>query len=477
MAPTNPTQRLGLSGAGSSTLAFLRGHIAASKSGHMTHTRLDGGTYTVHPSDMAEFQRCVGDDLCRGREIPAISEIHSMVFPFYVDIDLEVGVTQLTDEAVLEITSIMNAQLARFYPDDARTSITKCLVCTKTGDGPEPGKTEGRYKHGAHLHWPNVIVNRDQARQIVAGMNAGLGVGKQWKQLLGAERIDWEEMLDCSVYDNGLRIVGAVKARTCGVCKNKPAEKIHCTECGCTGYMYSHRVYKLRAVVQDQEFDEGEIKKYVNQQKVVEHTSVRTKNEAVETAGFARYPLCPHPPSDRKRKGTATDPTDKAIAQMRKKTMFVDSAKNNVARELLNRLAGRFKDRYANCILEVRCNEKGDQYMALISGDGRHFCMNKQREHSGNRNYMKIQHDGKGSARAFMCCFSTKPTTDMSGRSCKGWCSESVKLTKEERSVLFADGPLTDLRGLKGGGPANMAVDAFGQQNVDLPKPPLMQVD
>ena len=427
--------RQGLCGTGGKTFAFLKQRRA--RGSVVTHTRLDNGKFEIHDCEMDEFRQCVAEDMCKGL-LPALSEFHTVVFPFYADVDLEVKVPSLTDEAILEMARVMNCQIAKFYPEAIHDDITHCLVCTKSGE-PEPGKAEGTYKTGVHLHWPKLLVDREQARQLLAGMNAGLGLCDKWPALLGTQ-VAWEDVLDASVYSTGLRVVGAPKARKCACSQ---ADRNFCEACGGVGHLYNSRAYMLRTVVQGDVVDETALRKYrANPRRIVDYTSVRTKHSEV-TPGFERYHLCPQPPHEKKRKGAAVHPTDKAVATVKRTTTHaVSSAAANAARELLNELAGvEFKDRFARCILDVRQHENGKELTVLFNGDGCHFCINQQREHGGNRNYMKIVNNQKSPAHAFLKCFSCKPSA-VSDMSCKDFRSRAVKLSPQQRYALFQDKPV-----------------------------------
>lgn len=424
----------GICGTGGKTFAFLKQRRA--RGSVVTHTRLDNGKFEIHNSEVEEFQNCVAEDI-RSGNVPSLSEFHTVVFPFYADVDLEIPVQTLTDEAILEMTIIMNSQIGRFYPEAIHKDIMHCLVCTKSGP-PEPGKKDGTFKNGVHLHWPNLLVDREQARQLLAGMNAGLGLCAKWPALMGTA-VSWEEVLDASVYSTGLRLVGAPKARKCACAQ---ADRNFCDICGGVGHVYNTRAYTLRTVVQGDAVDERALRKYtVNVEKLVFLTSVRTHISEV-TPGFARYHLCPQPPNEKKRNGAAAHPTDKAVATVKRKTTHAaGAAAAKAARELLEELAGfEFKDRYARCILDVRQHENGNEFTVLFNGDGCHFCINQQREHGGNRNYMKIVNNQKSPAYAFLKCYSCKPSA-VSDISCKDFRSRAVKLSQAQRHALFQDQP------------------------------------
>ena len=171
-------------------------------SGEPTHTVMTGGRYYVSDGENADTLQCLIKDaigLARrdpgNVQLPCLAQLHTQVFPFYVDMDIKVPKADLSKADVVRMVARMAGQLARFWPDNAEPFV--CVVCRRTGNATSDSSgaaigVEGppRYKHGLHVHWPGVRVDVDMTRQIRVGMIAGLD-RDTWLETLGIVHPDW----------------------------------------------------------------------------------------------------------------------------------------------------------------------------------------------------------------------------------------------------------------------------------------------
>ena len=238
--------------------------------------------------------------------VPPLTENHTMVFPMYVDLDLEARVPELRTEVLERIVIRMNAQVQRFFED--RHPAFECIVCDKSG-GAKP-LDGGMYKHGVHLQWPELRVTVDQAYELRVSMIAGLDM-EDWAEGLDAARVDWDKAVDKAVYAKGLRMVGAPKANKCPKCGNQTARRAQCQRCKRKG-VYDPSHYKIAFVVVGDERHEARTKYFAdNVLRLLIATTVRCEDETV-TPGYQRYVGCPVVPSAGGKR--AASPTPRASA-------------------------------------------------------------------------------------------------------------------------------------------------------------------
>jgi hypothetical protein len=128
------------------------------------------------------------------------------------------------------IVEVFQEVLGCMYPSKETLRV---VVCTTD---PKP-KKENTMHHGAHLHWRDLIVNTEIARNIRHRVIRAL------RKKLG--NIGWKDIYDASVYGKaGLRMKGSMKMVTCQACKRDP----ECVHCGGRGRVKDPRVYMPSAV-------------------------------------------------------------------------------------------------------------------------------------------------------------------------------------------------------------------------------------
>ena len=267
----------------------------------ISYTLFTGGSYFVRDGmEMERFYNFFAIDVRRGT-VPAINEIHSIKFPMYADFDFRLPVPIVPRDAICRIVSIANEQIGRFFPcgddDDDEARSFRCVVCSKSNGGVDCG--EGKWKHGLHMHWPELILQVEQAFILRLSIIAGLDRHTDWTELMGCRRPEWSAIVDEGVYrrsstssvrSGGLRMIGAPKAKKCKAC-----HKDHlCTECG--GHNNRHiidmNVYVPYGVLVGPRFvDDAALRDDVHA--LVMATTVRRDMSVQLTAGFTPYVGCP----------------------------------------------------------------------------------------------------------------------------------------------------------------------------------------
>ena len=379
------------------------------------YTLFTGGSYFVedgHKSSM--FYNMYALDLRKGT-VPAINEIHSIKFPMYVDMDIKAPTPTLSSECIAVIVSTVSEQLDRFFP---HSPPFRCVVCTKTKGGTECDN--GTWKHGIHLHWPEVVVQVEQAFQLRMSMIVGLDRRIDWTSLVGIKRPQWSSIVDEGVYrrdssmsarSGGLRMIGAPKAKKCKACKSDM-----CLECGFHNnrHVIDTNVYTLYGVMCASSFiDDSELRHDTHA--LVMATTVRRHSSVELTLGYTPYVGCPLAPSalalassssSRKRKPANDDDTKRLGARFLVNSEIDNPHVVQVVRSLLV----RHSSHYDRSRPSIRFD--GQSYRVTLSGDGATYCLNKQAPHNSMRVYMEIVRSG-ASCISRMRCWCTVSYTHL----------------------------------------------------------------
>lgn len=426
------------------------------KRGEPTHTLMTGGVFRVNDSLTANqsILNTLADSLMNPLvEIPCVTEQHTAVFPMYLDLDMEVPVTALSDDCIERIVSIASSQLARFFDMLPMDESLEAIVLTKKKAKELDG---GRlYKHGIHVIFPKVFVVANTARQIRLGMISGLSV-MRWMSMLGVEEPVWDNILDVQVYTNGLRMIGAPKASPCPECwigRRRIPDRTSCNTCRTRFNCHKTdktNVYKtgmiLRGGVRDIAYETKlTLKQWVHK------TTVRCSNGQKETPGFRVYSGCPR----------VLDIPGKRASSKRPRDLFVGDNQNLAARfrnappitdheviRILTAHLHRHSEKYSECVVS-NVKRYNKTIIACVVGDHSQYCLNKQDYHRSNRVYMKIEWHGKQYVSR-MYCFCKCAVSDRPGpsviplgfnpmtqTSCADFRSYPINVSKADEHVLF----------------------------------------
>ena len=414
------------------------------KTGSLSHTLFTGSSYFVPDEYLSELYNTLGEDLRNGN-MPAINEIHTKKFPMYLDIDLQTHVDELTRDAIFKISTIANKQISRFYTSNTRPF--SCIICTKSNGGVQI--KDGVWKYGLHMHWPDLILEVEQAFYIRESIIAGLDF-EEWESELGISRPPWNTIVDEAVYrrdgkaerSGGLRMVGAPKAKKCDNC----ATLSSCHLCGLQNgrYIMDNNVYVLFEVVFVGEngllcIDTEKKGYYTNKAKLIHKTSVRRVQANLDvTPGFKPYIGCPTPflfatTSTGKRKCTDTDDSaSKRLGVRFKKSEVVEELE---VVDIVKSLLIKHSPHYARSRMAIRFD--GKAYNITLTGDGGRFCLNKGECHSSQHVFMEIVK--RTSAIHYgsrMRCFNKKQVNRLDGM-CQTFKSPFIDLSTKEVARLF----------------------------------------
>lgn len=409
-------------------LALYLQRKPAGSNNPVSHALMTGGSAFVDDDCMNTFYMRAAESV-RGENMPAVSEHHTPIFPFYVDKDLCITKEVISDAVIFRMAQVMTFQIQRFYEG----MVLQCIVCTKTLGAKL--QADGTYKHGIHIHWPGARVNIDMALQIRMSMIVGLE-RESWQVDLGSNGINWHEVIDEAVYRTGLRMIGAPKASPCPSCKGKRGT--HCAACHAynNNKIVDMSVYKLHTALTGNEFDAALFSNLNgNLNQLLRKTSVRCREHETLTPGYAVYAGCPPVAASSTKKGKRkADPHDnsgKVEARFRR-----DSEVTNpqIVQIMRKRLMIHCKEYEQS---RMRILYSNNEYRVILSGDGSTYCTNKADYHNGNHAYMVVKQSKSKSYVSMMRCFCKKPTVRISGAPCSNWTGPSSTLEDSDIALLF----------------------------------------
>ena len=217
-----------------------------------THLLLDGGKLVVTTAREDEFRKNVVSNIKRG-VANFITELRTPIFRMHIDLDIyepiEKPMTRtLLREWVGHMVHVVSEFFPLLIPDDPTMDAFAAIICTTpTKLNVEKHKMLWA-KTGAHIIFPFVYVNSDQAIVIRSGLIQHFEkvYGRRHKHNI------WEDVFDAQVYkSNGLRMIGSFKMENCSSCKGKPSKIKTCKtgQCDGSGKYSSNRCYRVTDVV------------------------------------------------------------------------------------------------------------------------------------------------------------------------------------------------------------------------------------
>ena len=250
-----------------------------------------------------------------------------------------------------------------------------------------------------------------------------------WTDALGVARVDWEEALDRSVYNTGLRVLHCPKARSAPRAHQKPTRRARPAASSTTATR-STRASTARANVKALErrarAASSARELHAPLTRLVRATSVRVDARAEHevTPGYRVYDGCPPlrvgtAAGKRKRPGAPSASSDRLCGACRAPT--ASAGVTDPARlAIMRRLVAQHTPGVRQSTLRVRLAEsKGvGRYSVLLSGDGARYCTNKRDYHRSNNVHMEVWRDRNhlhGGVRSVMRCWCRCPAVRAGG--------------------------------------------------------------
>lgn len=337
------------------------------------------------------------------------------------------------------------------------------------------------WKHGVHLHVPDLHLSLREALLVRAGLAASLGrAPEEWIPLLGRalDRAGWEDILDEQVYSKranggGLRVIGAPKAKRC--CAGCPACAPYGGFAVDPSFYWPSQAYSGWAGADEgaepifpPRLDEATLRSLNRGGEggvilALKLTTVRTSADQIHP-GFVEYQGCPVLPADSVFfRGPAAAPAsegkkrlalskhekealrlkdNRGMASSRAASESVVVTDPAVRRTVLAILV-EFSPHYRNVTTQIRLINN-ERYYVVLRDEGSRYCLNKGGFHNSSTAYLSIRKDARGrfTYEAVMKCHCKKldwraPEDGGMGYTCTNFFLPRG-LTTERRDVLFA---------------------------------------
>tara|TARA_B110000483_G_C18197484_1_gene543719 strand:+ start:1298 stop:2527 length:1230 start_codon:yes stop_codon:yes gene_type:complete len=344
----------------------------------ITHFMFNGGKLDIS-SDHETFQEMYSKYI---KFKNCIVEKKTDFFKFFVDFDI------LSEEIINldEYVCTIQTTLSNLYKKDS-------LVCIVTGadKNKEVTKNGTMYlKQGFHLHWPDIIVDKETAKCIRKNLVINLTniFGKNDKHF-----DSWEKIIDKCVYENnGLRLVGSDKCTISDGIKH-----------------YEERIYILKEVYIETKKDESLFNFYnTDTFHLVKDTSIRSDAKKItETHGFLEY--------------VETEETIETSSG-NLVTLSRTSVEYKAIEKFFKLHATGYRAEDIRAISQVK-----DKFMYLINSKSK-YCQNKQDFHANNHIYFKLSPSG-------LCQKCMSENEGIHGP-CREFQSTCVPITTSLESVL-----------------------------------------
>ena len=177
---------------------------------NISHVRMDGGVLSVPFDRLNQFNEKYIEAIRSGEKL-FIVEQKSPRYNFFVDIDYK-DTTSLDMDEIKSVCKIICDKVKRHGGKD-------CLISVSP-----PKKVGSLIKTGVHLNWSGFVVDQSSAVALREHILVALSKAKS--------HLDWNEIIDSSVYGNierktggsGFRMIWSHKMSKCDVCRGKGCE-------------------------------------------------------------------------------------------------------------------------------------------------------------------------------------------------------------------------------------------------------------
>lgn len=404
-----------------------------------THLDLSGGVLNIPEHLNQKFLTAYSHDITRG-ETHFFVEMKTEVFKMFFDVDLKIKREFMpTTTEIFKISRDIVRGVMRYYvTDNLRDDEKRDLFRTVVASTSDKDLDDDFVKIGFHIHFINVLVNKEQALLIHAGVCSALNKCYRLKSVTQP----WEEILDTCVYEaNGLRLIESDKTSACKVCNNKRSLKENCTECNQTGKVEENRPYTPFFSIDGNGAPDNDFTEFLksNQCEMIDLLSIRSFAKKPNEL-FHRYIGAPsyHDIEVKRNKVSKT----KHVTKMKRVKDLGDDGKvfksmnknkkpitdKKVYDALIKAIRISLPKVYVN--LEIKDATYTDRSKTSIwvrvCGEGCNYCQNVQRDHTSNTIYFVVTEGGIAQR-----CFSVK------NASCKTYCSIMMPINTNLLDIIF----------------------------------------
>ena len=156
-----------------------------------THLLMDGGILLVPPEETLQFYEAYISLVNSGTKLYVVEQ-KTELFRFFVDFDYKAR-EKIDDQDLLQFCSIIQKSL------EECTRPGRCMIARAR----VRPVADGLLKSGVHIHWPDLVVSRNEALNLRNNIITSLGPGT------------WDQVIDASVYGgSGLRMLWSHKKPT-----------------------------------------------------------------------------------------------------------------------------------------------------------------------------------------------------------------------------------------------------------------------
>ena len=244
---------------------------------NVSHVLMDGGTLTVPFDRLNEFHEKYIEAVRSGEKLFVVEQ-KSPNYNFFVDIDYKDD-RSLTIEEIQDICKVICDKVKRHGGKE-------CLISVSP-----PKKVGDLTKTGIHLNWSGFVVDQASALALREHILVALSRAKG--------RVDWNEIIDSSVYGDlhrktkgsGLRMPWSYKTAKHPTCRGEG-----CQECNGTGrviqlaylplFMYKHGPLSTLIKV-DQQPDVDMLKMCSVRTDETQHITVEPPSTAIKEGSFS----------------------------------------------------------------------------------------------------------------------------------------------------------------------------------------------
>ena len=429
-----------------------------------THFSLGMGKYAIPPERRQEFLIALAHALHTQQPRLFLIEKKTPVFRMHMDIDF-IQKTQVSTEDIKIFTAMLSTIMRDFYPavsdEDAEKMFSVVIMAAapkrcKVPDWPGPPDEEPEevqcVKTGFHLIWPFLYVDKPRA------LSLRYACLKDVEQRMPARPWPcnpYSDVIDeCVLKENGLRMIGNDKCRTCACVMANNGRRFNntCDLCERTGMLAENRKYwPIVVVTADGRVDETRTGRMVGTAIVdyrykVKFCSTQLPPLYQPTPGYeppALAPACPGAAQIRsqkkKRRTTEKTSTDTVFASESATSIkFRGSVDIDCKTEVFFQIQQFLRTHMGAAYAEVKLHRLRHlphhrQYICSVDGVGSSFCHNVQRDHSSSTIYFQVEED-RG---VFQRCFCKKNNATTNSLACRAYCGPSVSLTPALQGALF----------------------------------------
>lgn len=373
----------------------------------VTHFLLDGGKLDIS-ADYELFQEMYAKYIhCKN----CIVERKTDVFKFFIDFDF--NSTEIID--ISGFVEVIQDVIQNVY------GLQQLCIVTCADKYKEIIKSNVKYiKQGYHLHWPDILVDKDTAKAI--RKNILVRMKTEYGKIESCYDT-WDKIIDKCVYDaNGLRLLGSDKCSISDGIKH-----------------YENRVYIIKWVYTGKTFEQKLTTEYIEDSLMsIKKTSVRSdKTYITPTINLQEY--------------EETEDSGETLS-MRGFTRL-DKESNEYASiiKFFNNFIPRYKSE------DIRIIQKSKDNPVYIIATKSKYCQNKGDFHSHNNIYFKLTPSG----------FCQKCLSESQGDfgCCRDYQSEPVPISPGLESVLGWKKPKEKTGGLPSFEKFTLENILFGMEN------------